>query len=224
MPNRGKTGFAASGFNNRISSTATRHYSDREVVYAQGDAANSIFRVQKGHVKLTMAAVGKKNAAIAILSKGECFGEGCMMGPTFRTTTATSIHRSTVDEVSKRSMARRLHDEPLLSKLFITYLLQRISRVEDDLIDQMVNTSERRLARLLLQLSEFGVESKLPKLMVDVDQGTLAQVVGTTRSRVSHFMNQFRKKGLIDYDGSVGSVHVNKALRTFLQSAKDPSD
>src|SRR4051812_29660185 len=123
MPKRGKTGFAASGFSNRVSSTATRHYGDREVVFSQGEVADSMFRVQKGHVKLTMAAVGRKNAAIAILSKGECFGEGCMMGPTFRTATATSIHQSTVNEVSKRSMARRLLDEPALSKLFITYLL-----------------------------------------------------------------------------------------------------
>lgn len=215
MATRSKNDFASSGFSNRLSTTATRHYGDREIVFAQGDSAKSLFRVQKGHVKLTMASAGKKNAAIAILSEGQCFGEGCMVGNPTRTYTATSIHRSTIDEVSKRAMSRRLNTEPELAKLFIAYLLQRIGRVEDDLIDQLVNSSERRLARLLLQLSEFGSNSDGPKQMVDVDQATLAQVVGTTRSRVSHFMNQFRKKGLIDYNGT---VHVNKALLTFLRS------
>ncbi len=221
MAKRSKNDFASSGFSKSSSSTATRHYADREVVFTQGDAATSMFRVQKGHVKLTMASTGKKNAAIAILSEGECFGEGCMVGSALRTYTATSIHRSTVDEVSKRAMTRRLNDEPALAKLFIAYLLQRIGRVEDYLIDQLVNSSERRLARLLLQLAEFGHKSQEPKQMVDVDQATLAQVVGTTRSRVSHFMNQFRKKGLIDYNGS---VHVKKALRTFLQNANEPGE
>ena len=218
MPKRGNAGFAARGFSDQISSTSTRHYSDREVVFTQGDTANSMFRVQKGHVKLTTGPTPGKQAAIAILSADDCFGEGCLNGNPLRTYTVTSIQNSTIDEVSKRTMTRRLRDEPALSKLFIEYLLQRIGRVEDDLIDQMVNSTERRLARLLLQLSEFGSKSIEPKLMVEVGQGTLAQVVGTTRSRVSHFMNQFRKKGLIDYNGV---VHVNKALLTYLESARD---
>jgi CRP/FNR family cyclic AMP-dependent transcriptional regulator len=215
MGKRGKADFVASGFSKRDSSTFTRQYGDHETVFVQGAVANSIFCVQQGHVKLTMTSKRRKDAAIAILGAGDCFGEGCLNGNSLRAYSATSIHQSTINEVSKRSLALRLKTEPALAQLFMSYLLVRIDRAHDDMAALLVSSSEKRLARLLLQLSGFGTASEHSVPMADIDQGTLAQVVGTTRSRVSHFMNQFRKKGFIDYNGS---LRVNKGLRTFLHS------
>jgi CRP/FNR family cyclic AMP-dependent transcriptional regulator len=209
----GGPSFTASGFDQRASRTTTCEYVNRQVIFSQGDAANAIFRVEHGNVKLTVRSKAGKKAVIAVLRAGECFGEGCLTGNSQRTFTATSIRQSTIGRVGKRTMIRRLHREPALAKLFIAHLLLRVGRVEDDLVDQLLNSSERRLARLLLHLCAFGRPGARPAL-VHVDQGTLAQVVGTTRSRVSYFMNQFRERGLIDYNGS---LHVHKALLDFLQ-------
>jgi CRP/FNR family cyclic AMP-dependent transcriptional regulator len=204
--------FAASGFGKRSAPT-TGHYRDHQVIFAQGDAANAMFRVMHGHVKLAITSDHRKKASIAILNKGDCFGEGCLLSRSVRTHSATSIHQSTIGRVSKQVMLRRLRAEPPLAKLFVRHLLRRLGRVEDDLVDQIVNTSERRLARLLVQLSGLQKSSGRLPAGVHVDQGTLAQVVGTTRSRVSHFMNEFRKKGFIDYNGS---LRVHKSLLDFL--------
>lgn len=214
MANPRKADFASMGFSKRASPTVIRHYQARQVVFAQGDASNALFRIQSGHVKLMVAGHGRKSAAIALLGAGECFGEGCLAGNSFRAYTATSVRHSTIGRVSKRDMARRLRQDPALARLFTSHLLRRIGRVEDDLGCQLTNSSERRLARLLVQLSDVGQRSAHAAVPLHVDQGTLAQVVGTTRSRVSHFMNQFRKKGYISYNGR---LRVHKALRTFLQ-------
>lgn len=201
------------GFGNGVSSNGAHHYQHGQVVFTQGDAANALFRIQSGHVKLMVAGQGEKSAAIALLGVGECFGEGCLAGNSFRSYTATSVRHSTLGRVSKRDMARRLRREPALARLFTSHLLRRLGRVQDDLGHQLTSSSERRLARLLLQLSDLNKLSGRVSLPLQVDQGTLAQVVGTTRSRVSYFMNQFRKKGLITYNGS---LKVHPALRTFL--------
>jgi CRP-like cAMP-binding protein len=207
--------FASQGFSKGAVGMETRQYSDREVVYSQGAAADGMFRVQRGHVKLTIAGSGSRKAVTAILSAGDCFGEGCLAGDSLRKATATSIQRTTINRVSKQEMVRRLRSEPGLARLFIAYLLLRMGCVEDDLVSQLVNSSERRLARLLVQLSGSGKRGGHRPTLVNVDQGTLAQMVGTTRSRVSHFMNQFRKQGFLDYNGS---VQVHKALLAFLLS------
>jgi CRP/FNR family cyclic AMP-dependent transcriptional regulator len=208
-----KPDFGSQGFGLRSAGNVNRQYTDREVVYSQGEAADAMFRVKSGHVKLTIAGSGSRKAVTAILSAGDCFGEGCLVGETLRRSTATSVRHSTISRVSKRTMAKRLRVEPAFARLFIAHLLVRMGRVEADLLSQLVNSSERKLARLLIQLSGFTALSGRALSAVDVDQGTLAQAVGTTRSRVSHFMNDFRKKGFVDYNGI---LHVHKGLLMFL--------
>jgi CRP/FNR family transcriptional regulator, cyclic AMP receptor protein len=205
--------FKPNGLFKKLAPQATsRQYRNRHAIFWQGDAANAMFRIEHGYVKLEVASTGSNKAAVSILREGDCFGEGCIGNP-LRTCTATSIGQSTIGRISKPAMIRRLHDEPAFAKLFTAYLLLRIRRVEDDLFDQLMNTSERRLARLLLQLSGFDKRSRHAPVVANIDQETLAQAVGTTRSRVSHFMNEFRKKGFIDYNGH---LQVHKALLTFL--------
>jgi CRP/FNR family transcriptional regulator, cyclic AMP receptor protein len=213
MSVRRKVDFASQGFS-KATPNATGHYQDREVIFAQGDGANALFRVKHGHVKLSMASNGNKPAPIAVLNAGDCFGEGCLLSNALRTHTATSLRKSTVARVGMHVMKRRLHQEPALAKLFMRHLLLRIGRVEDDLVDQLVNSSEKRLARLLLQLAGYNGSSGRLAAGVHVDQGTLAQMVGTTRSRVSFFMNRFRKRGFIAYNGT---LQVNKGLAAFLE-------
>jgi CRP-like cAMP-binding protein len=208
-----KPDFGSQGFGLRAAGSGSRQYKDREVVYSQGEAADAMFRVKNGHVKLTIAGSGSRKAVTAILSAGDCFGEGCLVGETRRRSTATSVRRSSIDRVSKQAMTKRLRVEPAFAQLFIAYLLLRMGHAEDDLVSQLVNSSERRLARLLVQLSGFSSRSGRALSSVDVDQGTLAQAVGTTRSRVSHFMNGFRKKGFVDYNGV---LNVHKGLLAFL--------
>src|SRR5438270_4688651 len=191
----------------------THQYKKGQTIFAQGDVADAMFRIAQGNVKLAIASELNKKAAISILRAGDCFGESCVVGNAVRPCTATSIRQTTVERISKRSMIQRLR-EPALAKVFTDHLLLRIGRAEGDLVDQRVNSSERRLARLLLQLCEFGELSGYAPGVANIDQATLAQVVGTTRSRVSQFMNEFRKKGFIDYNGS---LHVHKSLLSFLK-------
>jgi len=205
---------AANGLFKRLNGHAvSRRYRNGQEIFAQGEAANAIFRVERGNVKLTFKSKRGQKAVISVLRVGECFGEGCLISKALRICTATSIHHATIGRVSKRAMVRRLQAEPAFAKLFTAHLLQRLGRVEDDLVDQLVNTSERRLARLLLQLCDFGRAVKGVAPEVHVDQGTLAQAVGTTRSRVSFFMNRFRQRGFIEYNGS---IRVRQALLVFL--------
>jgi CRP/FNR family cyclic AMP-dependent transcriptional regulator len=191
----------------------TREYRNKEEIYSQGDAANTMFYVESGHVKLTVASRGGKKAVLAILGKGDFFGENCLLRHSRRTTTATALQHSTIDCVKKATLTDIIHREPAFSSLFILDLLSRIERIEKDFTDQLLNPSERRLARLLLRLAHFGQPSRTDTATLHVSQGTLAEMVGTTRSRVSHFMNRFRKMGLISYNGS---LQVHRALRTFL--------
>jgi CRP-like cAMP-binding protein len=190
----------------------TREYRNKEKIYSQGDAATEMFYVDSGHVKLTVASNSGKKAVLAILGKGDFFGENCLLKNSRRTTTATALKHSTIDCVKKSTLSGIIQREPAFSSLLVLDLLSRMERIEEDFTDQLLNSSEKRLARLLLRLSNSGKHST-SDLAVHVSQGTLAEMVGTTRSRVSHFMNRFREMGLINYNGS---LHVHKALRAFL--------
>ncbi|MGD0976631.1 MAG: Crp/Fnr family transcriptional regulator [Candidatus Korobacteraceae bacterium] len=198
---------------------ATRHYQNRQVIFAQGDKADAMFYIQDGSVKLTVMSTSGKKAVIAILRQGDFFGEGCLVKQSLRVSTATAIQSSTIARVEKAPLARVIQQEPAFAKLFIAYLLSRIGRVEEELVDQISNSSEMRLARILLLLAGVGLQSKPTEpVILKVSQETLAEMVGTTRSRVSHFMNRFRKMGLIDYNGS---LRVHRALLTFCSTSKE---
>jgi CRP/FNR family transcriptional regulator, cyclic AMP receptor protein len=176
-------------------------------VFRQGQPADSLFYLRQGKVKLTVISQQGKEAIIAILSAGDFFGEGCLAGQSLRMATAFAMTDCTLDKIDKVLMARMLHEHHDVAELFVKHLLTRNIRYEADLVDQLFNSSEKRLARILLLLSRFGKESKAETVIPRVNQDTLAQMVGTTRSRVSHFMNRFRQQGFIDYDDSGLTVH-----------------
>jgi CRP/FNR family cyclic AMP-dependent transcriptional regulator len=186
---------------------ATRDYRSKQVVFAQGDPADAVFYVQSGEVKLTVVSPGGKAAVIALLDPGSFFGEGCLAGQPLRMSTATAALASTLVRIERKTMVALLHREPSFAELFTAYVLARNVRIEEDLVDQLFNSSEKRLARTLLMLSHFGKESKLEPVIPKISQETLASMVGTTRSRVSFFMNRFRKMGFLDYDGDGLKVH-----------------
>ncbi len=183
-------------------------------VFEQGDVADTVFYIQRGTVKLTVMSEQGKEAVVAILEPGQFFGEGCMNGHPLRIATTTAMEDCVITSISKDAMIAAIHEEPKFSELFMTYLLSRNSRIEEDLIDQLFNSSERRLARLLLLLANFGKEGSPQPINPRISQETLAEMVGTTRSRVSHFMNKFRKLGLISYNGNI-EVH-NSLLSAVL--------
>jgi CRP-like cAMP-binding protein len=191
----------------------TREYRNKEEIFSQGDAANAMFYIENGHVKLTVASRGGKKAILAILGKGDFFGESCLLNNSRRTTTAAALQNSTIACVKKTTLQSIIHREPVFSSLLFFDLLSRIGHIEEDFTDHLLNSSERRLARLLLRLSHFGQRSKAELAIVHVSQNTLAERVGTTRSRVSFFMNRFREMGLIKYNGA---LQVHRALRTFV--------
>lgn len=200
----------------RIGAQATtQDYRNREAVYTQGDEADAMFYIQNGNVKLTVASNGKK-AVIAILKHGDFFGEACLTRHSLWMSSATAIQPSTVSRVKRATIARIIHQEPAFAKLFISYLLFRVARFQEEFVDQIFNSSEKRLARILLMLAGFGLQSNPEPVHLKVSQETLAEMVGTTRSRVSFFMNRFRKMGLIDYNGT---LQVHKSLRAFLLDA-----
>jgi CRP/FNR family cyclic AMP-dependent transcriptional regulator len=183
-------------------------------VFEQGDVADTVFYIQKGRVKLTVLSELGKEAVVAILEPGQFFGEGCMNGHALRIATTTAMEDCVITSITKDAMIAAIHDEPKFSELFMGYLLIRNSRIEEDLIDQLFNSSERRLARLLLLLANFGKEGCPQPITPNISQETLAEMIGTTRSRVSHFMNKFRKLGLISYNGHI-EVH-NSLLSAVL--------
>ena len=183
-------------------------------VFEQGDVADTVFYIQKGRVKLTVLSDQGKEAVVAILEPGQFFGEGCMNGHALRIATTTAMEDCVITSITKDAMIAAIHDEPKFSELFMAYLLTRNSRIEEDLIDQLFNSSERRLARLLLLLANFGKEGSPQPISPNISQETLAEMIGTTRSRVSHFMNKFRKLGLISYNGHI-EVH-NSLLSAVL--------
>ena len=175
-------------------------------VFEQGDVADKVFYIQKGKVKLTVLSDQGKEAVVAILGPGQFFGEGCLTGQRLRIAATTAMEDCTITAITKTAMIASLHDEPKFSELFMAFLLTRNSRIEEDLIDQLFNSSERRLARLLLLLANFGKEGIPQPISRNISQETLAEMIGTTRSRVSHFMNKFRKLGFISYNGQI-EVH-----------------
>jgi CRP/FNR family cyclic AMP-dependent transcriptional regulator len=191
-----------------------RNYRDKEVVFSQGDPADSVFYIESGTVKLT-AVTTRKKAIIAILPRGSFFGEGCLAGQSLRICTARSIGQSNVIRLQKERTVRTLKRDPHFATLFLGYLLSRVVRIEEDLIDQFFNFSERRLARVLLLFGKITKESKADSPL-KVSQSTLAEMVGTTRPRVSKFMNEFKKKGMVSYNGG---LQINSAqVIAFLEN------
>jgi CRP/FNR family transcriptional regulator, cyclic AMP receptor protein len=179
----------------------------RSKQFSRKDAPDAVFHIQKGKVKLTVVSNDGKEATIGILSEGDFFGEGCLAGQSQRMASATALTDAAVLRIEKSAMMRVLHREHALSDMFVAYLLARNIRYEEDLVDQLFNSSEKRLARILLLLAHFGKEGTPETVVRNIGQETLAEMVGTTRSRVSFFMNRFRKSGFIDYNSRGLQVH-----------------
>jgi CRP/FNR family transcriptional regulator, cyclic AMP receptor protein len=177
-----------------------------EIIFLQGDEANAVFYIKKGKVKVTVVSKQGKEAVVAILGTDEFAGEGCLIGQPKRLATASAMSECVTMRVDKAEIQRLLRDEPTFSQMFVSHVLARTARVEEDLVDQLFNSTEKRLARLLLLLANFGKEGRPEPLMAKITQETLAEMIGTTRSRVSHFMNKFREAGFIDYNGHL-EVH-----------------
>jgi len=196
--------FSAKDLLARISEGKTAFsYRRQEVIFSQGDPADSVLYIQKGRVKLTVVSKQGKEAVVALLGPDEFFGEGCLAGQPLRMSTATATEETSTLSFRKKSMVRLLHTDPKFSGLFTAHLLCRNIRFEEDLVDQLFNSSEKRLARILLLLAHFGKEGKQEPVIPKISQETLAGMIGTTRSRVNHFMNKFRKLGFVDYNGGM---------------------
>jgi CRP/FNR family transcriptional regulator, cyclic AMP receptor protein len=174
-----------------------------DIIFSQGDAGNAVFYVQDGKVKLTVVSQQGKEAVVAILDSASFFGEACLAGETFRMATATALEEATILRIEKQAMIDVLHKERAFSELFMGYVLSRNIRIQEDLVDQLFNSSEKRLARILLLLAHFGKDKQPETAIAKVSQETLAEMVGTTRSRVSFFLNKFRKLGFIEYNGGL---------------------
>ena len=188
-----------------------------QVVFRQATAADAVFYVRKGRIKIVVASQEGKEAVVGVLSPGEFFGEGCLIDQPFRRATAKAMMESQVVRVTKGEMVRVLRDEPRFAELFMTYLLTRNSRVVEDLVDQLFNSSEKRLARTLLLLANFGEPGGSQPIPTRISQETLAEIVGTTRSRVSVFMNKFRKCGFVEYNGHLtDNLKVHSSLLSVL--------
>jgi len=190
-------------------------YRKDQIVFSQGQIADAVFYIQKGKIKLTVLSEHGKEAVVAMLGPGDFFGEGCLNGHALRIATTRAMDECTVTRLEKATMIAAIHKQPNFSELFMAYLLSRNSRIEEDLIDQLFNSSEKRLARLLLVLANFGKEGRPEPIVGKFSQETLAEMIGTTRSRVSFFMNKFRKLGFIEYNGKL-EVH-NSMLNAVLQ-------
>jgi CRP/FNR family transcriptional regulator, cyclic AMP receptor protein len=190
------------------------NFDKNQVVFSQGDAADTVFYIQKGRIKVLVVSEQGKEAVVGILEAGQFFGEGCLNGHPLRISTTVAMEECLLTSITKAAMLATLQREPKFSELFMTYLLGRNSRIEEDLIDQLFNSSEKRLARLLLLLANFGKDGISQPIAASVSQETLAEMIGTTRSRVSFFMNKFRKLGFITYNGKI-EVH-NSLLNAVL--------
>src|SRR6202034_775076 len=184
----------------------TSDYRKDQIVFSQGDPADAVFYIQSGKVKKTVVSEQGKEAVVAILGAGDFFGEGSLAGEALRLSTVSALTKSVIARISKADITRVIHEEPTFAELFIAHLLSRNSRVEEDLVDQLFNSSEKRLARTLLLLANFGKEGKPEPILAKISQETLAEMIGTTRARVSFFMNKFRKLGFIEYNGKL-EVH-----------------
>jgi CRP/FNR family cyclic AMP-dependent transcriptional regulator len=182
-----------------------------QAIFKQGQPAETVFYIQKGKLKLTVVSAQGKEAIVAILGAGDFLGEECLDGQRVRPATASAMMEATVAQIEKTAIHQLIHDEPAFSEMFIAHLLERSARVQADLVDQLFNSSEKRLARTLLLLANFGKEGQPEPIIAQISQETLAEMIGTTRSRVSFFMNKFRKLGLIEY-GQSGGIEVHKSL------------
>ena len=194
---------------------AISEYRKDKIIFRQGDPSDAVFYIQSGKIKTTVVSEQGKEAVVALLGTGDFFGEGCLTGQPQRLATVAALTECVIVRISKTDITRVIHEEPAFAELFISHLLARNSRVEEDLVDQLFNSSEKRLARTLLLLANFGKEGRPEPIIAKVSQETLAEMIGTTRSRVSFFMNKFRKLGLIDYNGNI-EVHsslLNVVLR-----------
>jgi CRP-like cAMP-binding protein len=196
----------------KVPSRTVRFAADA-VVFAQGAQASSVFYVQEGGIKLSVLSSAGKEAVVAMLGPGDFFGEGCLAGQPLRMGTAVAVMRTVLLRVPKREMVRMLHEFPKFSDRFLSHMLTRNIRIEEDLVDQLFNSSEKRLARTLLLLARYGKEDTTPRVLPKLSQETLAEMVGTTRSRVNFFMNKFRKLGLIEYNGN---LKVNSSLLSIV--------
>ena len=216
MAARAKSAFDPKSFLSKVGEgRSIRKYCKDDVIFSQGDAADAVFYIQKGKVKLIVVSPQGKEAVVAILGANDFFGEGCLAGQRQRIATVAVLADSVIMRLNKSSIVGVIHREPAFSEMFIAHLLSRTIRVEADLADQLFNSSEKRLARLLLLLANFGKEGKPEPIIAKISQETLAEMIGTTRSRVSFFMNKFRKMGLIEYNGGI-KVHsslLNLVLR-----------
>jgi CRP/FNR family transcriptional regulator, cyclic AMP receptor protein len=210
-----KRRFNARDFLNSIGGGLTlQTYRKNQNVYAQGDPADAVFYVHEGKVKVVVTSEQGKEAVVALHGKGDFFGEGCLTGQVLRLAAVSAMTDCGVTRIEKATMVATLRDEPKLSELFIAYILARNARVEEDLVDQLFNSSEKRLARILLLMANVGRDAKPEPTLARISQETLAEMVGTTRSRVSTFMNKFRKLGFIEYNGEL-RVH-NSLLNVVL--------
>ena len=209
---RARPGFQSNELLSNVrSGWTTAAYPKGQVLFAQGDAADSIFQIQKGKLKLTVVSNQGKEAVIALLTGGDFVGEGCLAGQLRRMATATAMTDCVTVRLEKPEMVRVLHDEPGFSEQFLHYVLSRNIRIEEDLVDHLFNSSEKRLARVLLLLANFGKAGRSePVMIAKMSQEMLAEIIGTTRPRVNFFMNKFRKLGFIDYDG--GGLRVHSSL------------
>jgi CRP/FNR family transcriptional regulator, cyclic AMP receptor protein len=206
----GKAAFNAQAFLDSAGvARKVTEFKKKEAIFSQGDAAKNVLYIQKGGVRLSVVNESGKEAVVAILGSGDFFGEGCLAGQPIRIGSATAIAPTTVLVIEKKEMIRVLHVEHAFSDRFITYMLSRNIRVEEDLVDQLFNSSEKRLARTLLLLARYGKEDKPQKVLPKISQEMLAEMVGTTRSRVNFFMNKFRKLGFIKYNGG---LHIDTSL------------
>ena len=183
-------------------------HSKKEVIFAQGDDADAVFYIKKGKVKVAVISEQAKEAVVALLGPNEFVGEGCLIGQPKRLATASAMTECETMRVEKAEIQRVIRDEPAFSEMFVSHILARNARVEEDLVDQLFNSTEKRLARLLLLLANFGKEGRPEPILAKISQETLAEMIGTTRSRVSHFMNKFRQLGFIDYNGHL-EVHTS---------------
>ena len=185
----------------------SREYRNQQDVYVQGDAADAMFNIQQGNVKLTVESKRGKKAVVALLGRGDSFGEGCLIDRSQRLSTATTIQPSTISRVKRGTLLRIIRQDPAFAQHFISYLLSRVVRVEENFVARLFNCSEKRLARVLLSLDHSSKEGQLEAVIPHVNQVTLAEMIGTTRSRVSFFMNKFRKLGFVEYNGGGLTIH-----------------
>jgi CRP/FNR family cyclic AMP-dependent transcriptional regulator len=192
----------------------------KQIIFAQGDAADSVIYIKSGKVKMTVVSQHGKEAVVAILGADEFLGEGCLIGQPKRLATAMAMTECVTMRVEKTEIMRVLHDEPTFSQMFVSHILTRNARVEEDLVDQLFNSTEKRLARVLLLLANFGKEGRPEPIIAKISQETLAEMIGTTRSRVSHFMNKFRDLGFINYNGH---LEVHSSLLSVVLNEQPPA-